>query len=227
MTSTFTFWFGQSWSSNQSRSLPSPPGVRVADSLTDAPGVSSGVARGVEASGFVDGQLDDALGAGGKADLTDDGAIAPSDDELDGRTHLGQLDIHVLEHARGDALSLAHEAEEQVLCSDVVVIEALRLILSEREDLASAVGELVEPIHRGSDDSGTGGPLRPSSHATTAPRDTGPRQTPDGAAASPVRHTRRRHAHRPVTGRGDAWRRTDVRYGAAAEPRRSRSRRAA
>jgi hypothetical protein len=34
-----------------------------------------------------------------------------------------------------------------VLSTDVVVVEALCLILRERQDLASAVGELVEPIH--------------------------------------------------------------------------------
>ena len=100
-----------------------------------------------QAASLVDGQLDDALGTRGQADLTDDRAIAAADDELDGRADLGQLDVHVLEHACSHALALAHEAEEQVLGADVVVVEALRLVLRERQDLASAVGELVEPIH--------------------------------------------------------------------------------
>ena len=99
-------------------------------------------------AGLVDGQLDDALGARRQPDLAHDRPIAPADDELDGRPDLGQLDVHVLEHARGDTLSLANEAEEQVLGSDVVVVEPLRLVLSERQDLASAVRELVETIHQ-------------------------------------------------------------------------------
>ena len=61
----------------------------------------------------------------------------------------GELDVHVLEHARRDALALADEAEQQVLGADVVVVEPLRLVLRERQDLARAVGELVEAVHRG------------------------------------------------------------------------------
>ena len=98
-------------------------------------------------AGLVDGQLDDPLGARGQPDLADDRTVAAADDELDGGAHLGQLDVHVLEHARGDALALADQAQEQVLRADVVVVEALRLVLRERQDLASAIRELVEPIH--------------------------------------------------------------------------------
>ena len=101
-----------------------------------------------EAARLVDGQLDDALGPRRQPDLADDRAIAAADDELDGGPDLGQLDVHVLEDARRDALALADEAEEQVLRADVVVVEPLRLVLSERQDLARAIRELVEAIHR-------------------------------------------------------------------------------
>ena len=97
---------------------------------------------------LVDGQLDDALGARGQPDLADDRPIATADDELDRGADLGQLDIHVLEHARGDALALADEPEQQVLRADVVVVEPLRFVLRQRQDLARAVRELVEAIHR-------------------------------------------------------------------------------
>ena len=100
-----------------------------------------------EAARLVDRQLDHALRAGREADLPDDRPVAATDDELDSRADLRQLDIHVLEHARGDALTLADEAEEQVLGADVVVVEALRLILREGKDLARPIGELVESVH--------------------------------------------------------------------------------
>ena len=96
---------------------------------------------------LVDGQLDDPLGARRQPDLADDRSVAAADDEFDGGPDLGELDVHVLEHARGDALALANEAEEQVLGTDVVVVEALGLILREGEDLARPVGELVESVH--------------------------------------------------------------------------------
>ena len=101
-----------------------------------------------EAAGLVDRQLDHPLGARRQADLADDRPIAPADDELDGSPDLGQLDVHVLEDARSHAFALAHEAEQEVLRADVVVVEALRLVLGERQDLAGAVRELVETIHR-------------------------------------------------------------------------------
>ena len=96
---------------------------------------------------LVDGKLDDPLGARRQPDLADDRSVAAADDEFDGGADLGELDVHVLEHARGDALALANEAEEQVLGTDVVVVEALGLILREGEDLARPVGELVESVH--------------------------------------------------------------------------------
>ena len=101
-----------------------------------------------EAAGLVDGELDDALGAWGEPDLTDDRAVAPSDDELDRGPDLGELDVHVLEDARRHTLALADETEEQVLRADVVVVEPLRFVLSKRQDLARTIRELVEAIHR-------------------------------------------------------------------------------
>ena len=102
-----------------------------------------------EPASLVDGQLDDTLGARGQADLAHHGAVTTADDELDRRAHLWQLDIHVLEDTRSDALSLPDQAEKEMFRADVVVVEALRLILSERQDLACAIGELVEPVHGG------------------------------------------------------------------------------
>ena len=121
--------------------IPSPSRTRPEQQVLGADVVVAEAAR------LVDGQLDDPLGAGREADLADDRAIAAPDDELDRRPDLGQLDVHVLEHAGGDALALADEPEQQVLRADVVVVEPLRLVLRERQDLARAIRELVEAIH--------------------------------------------------------------------------------
>ena len=100
-----------------------------------------------QATRFVDGEFDDALGARRQAHFTHDRAIAAADDELHGGPDLGQLDVHVLEDARGDAFTLPHQAEQQVFGADVVVVEALRLVLGKRQYFARAVRELVEAIH--------------------------------------------------------------------------------
>ena len=128
-----------------------------------------------EPAGFVDGELDDALRARRQADLADDRPIAAADDELDRRPDLRQLDVHVLEHARCDALALADEPKQQVLRTDVVVVEPLRFVLGKCQDFAGAISEFVEAIHS----SRTPVPLRASrmcrsGHAST----TSPTGTP-------------------------------------------------
>ena len=102
-----------------------------------------------EPAGLVDGQLDHALGARCQAHLADDRPVAAPDDELDRGPHLRELDVHVLEDARGHTFALADEAQEQVLRADVVVVEPLGFVLRERQDLPGAVRELVESVHRG------------------------------------------------------------------------------
>ena len=101
-----------------------------------------------QAAGLVDRQLDDPLRSRRQADLADDRTVTPADDELDRGPDLRQLHVHVLEDAGSDTLALPDEAEEEVLGSDVVVVEPLRLVLSEGQDLARAIRELVEPIHQ-------------------------------------------------------------------------------
>ena len=120
-----------------------------------------------EPSGLVDGQLEDAFGARGQLDLADDRSIAPSDDELDRGAHLRQLDVHVLEHHGGYALALQNETEEYVLRADVVVVEPLRFVLSQRQDSEGAVRELVETIHRTERLFYSAAGQRPLGHAST------------------------------------------------------------
>ena len=124
-----------------------------------------------EAARLVDGQLDHALGARREPDLADDRSIAAADDELDGGPDLGQLDVHVLEDAGGHTFALADEAQEQVLRADVVVVEPLRFVLSECQDLACPVRELVEAIHPVERPFCYRAPrMRRSGHASTGPR---------------------------------------------------------
>ena len=52
--------------------------------------------------------------------------------------NLVQADAEALEHAGGDAFALAHQAEEQVLGADVVVVQPARLVDRELDDLLGA-----------------------------------------------------------------------------------------
>ena len=103
----------------------------------------------VEASRLVHGKLDDLLRARSKTDLAEDRAVAAADDELDRRADLVEFDAEIGEHLGGDAVALTHEAKQDVLGPDVVVVEAVRFLLGQRKHAASALRELVKSIGHG------------------------------------------------------------------------------
>ena len=100
----------------------------------------------VEAPRLVHRQLDHLLGARGQPDVAGDRAVAAADDELDRAAHLVQVDAEIGEDLRRHALALTDEPEQQVLGTDVVVVEALRLLLGKLQHLAGALGKFVKAI---------------------------------------------------------------------------------
>src|SRR5690606_16725962 len=80
---------------------------------------------------LVKGQLQDALGSRGEADLALRGAVPAADHLLHLGPDLLQADVQVLQRPGGDALPLGREAQEDVLCPDHVMPEAPRLFLRE------------------------------------------------------------------------------------------------
>jgi hypothetical protein len=63
--------------------------------------------------------------------------------------HLTQLDTEVRKNSRSYPIALTHEAEQYVLCPDIVVVEAKRLFLRQRQHPPRAFRKLVEPVrHR-------------------------------------------------------------------------------
>ena len=98
---------------------------------------------------FIDRELDDLLRARRQGDLTRRGrGVTPADDEFDGGADLRELDAERIEDPCGDALAFPHQPEEQMLGPDVVVVEADRLVLSERQDALGPVVEAVERPHQ-------------------------------------------------------------------------------
>ncbi len=99
----------------------------------------------VHAAGFVNGQLDDLLGAGGKSDFALGRTLTASDDELHGRAYLGQVNAQAGQHSSGNALGLPYQPKQDVLGADVVVVEPLRFFLGEGKNPARPFGKLLEP----------------------------------------------------------------------------------
>ena len=90
------------------------------------------------------GQLEHLLGARRERDLARRHLVALADDPRDLRADLLDRDVERLEHARGQALFLAQEPEQDVLGADVVVLEGPGLVLGEDDDLAGPFGEAFE-----------------------------------------------------------------------------------
>src|SRR3954469_10011931 len=100
----------------------------------------------VESARLVHRQLDHLLGARGQANVARDGAIATANDELDRAADLVQLDAQVAEDFGSDPFSLTNETQQQVLGPDVVVVEALRLLLRKLQDFSRSLSKFVEAI---------------------------------------------------------------------------------
>lgn len=99
-----------------------------------------------QAQRLAQGQLEHLLGAGREGDVTGGGLVALADDVA----HLlaRGLEGHPegLEGLGADALVLMDETQEDVLGADVVVVQQARLVLSQDDDAAGAIGEAFEHV---------------------------------------------------------------------------------
>jgi len=99
----------------------------------------------VQVAGFLDRVLDDLLRPRGLGQLAHGDHLGAALDELlDLQTHLAQVDAEVLQHVGAHAAAFLHQAEQDVLGADVLVVEALGLLVGQGHDLAGAIGETFE-----------------------------------------------------------------------------------
>ena len=95
-------------------------------------------------------QLEHLLGARREGDLAGGDLLAGADDPDHLRADALDGDVEGLEHAGGQALLLAKQAEQDVLGADVVVLEGPRLLLGEDDYLAGSLCESLEHSVSGS-----------------------------------------------------------------------------
>ena len=99
----------------------------------------------VQVSGFLDRVLDDLLGARGLRELAHRHHLWSALDELlNLETDLAQVDVEVLQHIGANARAFLHEAEQDVLRPDVLVVQALRLLVGQGHHLPCTVGQSFE-----------------------------------------------------------------------------------
>ena len=81
---------------------------------------------------FVDGQFHYFLCTGGEANLALGRLLAAADDEFHSRPDLAQVHGQAGKHPGSNTFGLANQAEEDVLGTDVVMVEPLRFVLGQR-----------------------------------------------------------------------------------------------
>jgi hypothetical protein len=91
-------------------------------------------------------QLEHLLGARREGDVARRRRATLADDLLDLAAHCLQGDAERLERLGGDALTLVDEAEQDVLGTDVVVVEQARLFLGQHDHPTGPVGESFEHL---------------------------------------------------------------------------------
>ena len=91
-------------------------------------------------------QLEHLLGARRERDLAGGDLLAGADDPHHLGAHALDGDVERLEHARGEALLLAQQPEQDVLGADVVVLERPGLFLGQDDHLAGSLCESLEQL---------------------------------------------------------------------------------
>ena len=97
-----------------------------------------------EAERLAQRELEHLLGARGERDLAGGDLLAGADDADDLGADALHRDVERLEHARGEALLLAEQAEQDVLGADVVVLEDAGFLLGEDDHLSGPFCEALK-----------------------------------------------------------------------------------
>ena len=86
------------------------------------------------------------MARGRERDLAGGDLLTGADDAHDLRAHALDGDVEALQHASGEPLLLAKQAEQDVLGPDVVVLERSRLLLRENDHLPGSFCESLEHL---------------------------------------------------------------------------------
>ena len=97
-----------------------------------------------EAQRLAQGELENLLSARREGDLPGGDLLARANDPHDLPADPLDRDVEALEDARGKALLLAEQAEQDVLGADVVVLERACLFLGKNDDLAGPLCESLK-----------------------------------------------------------------------------------
>jgi hypothetical protein len=84
----------------------------------------------IQAASFIDSQLNHLFGTRSQANLTKDDAISTPNNKFNGAANLIQLNAQITQYFCSNTFTFADKTEKKVLCTDIVVLEALGFLLS-------------------------------------------------------------------------------------------------
>ncbi len=145
-----------------------------------------------QGEGLAQRELENLLRARRERDLAGGDLVALADDAGDLRAHLFHRDVERLEDAGSEPFLLTQETEEDVLRTDVVVLERPRLVLCENDDLPCPLGESLEQL--------PGPPFRLRLRRPTGLPHSGPKVKSDRSRLPPAESFTETftNSHRPV-----------------------------
>jgi hypothetical protein len=100
----------------------------------------------IEASRFINGKLYHFFGAWSQTNFAQHDAVSTTDDAFDCLPNFLKINTKTRKHFRGDAFPLTNEAKQEMFCSNVVVLEALRFFLGQAQHLSGSFGKSIKPI---------------------------------------------------------------------------------
>jgi len=100
----------------------------------------------IQATSFIDGQLDHLFGTWRQTDLTENDAVAATNNKFDGTANLIKFDAEICQYFSSNAFALSDQAEQEVFCTDVIVLEALCFLLCEAQDFPGPLSKFIKPI---------------------------------------------------------------------------------
>src|SRR6266700_1541866 len=100
----------------------------------------------IHATSFIYSQLNYFLGTWGKPDLTQHDMVSMPDNIFNSIPHFLKLNTELMQHFGCNTLPLAHEAEQQMFCPNIIVLKALSFFLRKAEDPPCSFGKLIKSI---------------------------------------------------------------------------------
>src|SRR5260370_6237925 len=100
----------------------------------------------VEATRFINGQFDHLFSARCETNLAEHYTISATNDKLNSVSNSVQFDAQVTQYFCRNAFTLAYKTQQEMFCANIIVLEALRLLLSQTQNSSGSLRELVKSV---------------------------------------------------------------------------------